>query len=209
MLLPSAEPEPLWYERPGNMKIALQPGEAKISPMGHDTVIIKKIGGETFRALVPTHTLDENLSSVPVAYAGHDGDRVILYLPISNEGRPTWTFPEKYLADILTDRGNTGIKPVPEPEPWYRRPGHLRIALEPGEAELSFFDHDTIITKVIGRTTFEAMVPTHTMGENLSSVPVAYAGAIDGDVILYLPVSNNGRATWKFPEQYLKPLLVR
>lgn len=101
------------------------------------------------------------------------------------------------------------MQPTRKPDNWYNRPGHLRIALNPGEAELSFFDHDTIIVKEIGGETFEAMVPTHTMGENLSSVPVAYAGKVDDRVILYLPVSNEGRPTWVFPEKYLKDLLVK
>ena len=91
----------LWYRRPGHMRMALQPGEAKITPMSHDTFIIKEIGGERFDALVPTHTMGENLSSVPVAIAGIADDLVTLYLPTSNEGRPTWVFPQKYLVDLL------------------------------------------------------------------------------------------------------------
>ena len=89
------------HHQHGNLKIALKPGEAKISVFDHDTIITKQIGGETFEALVPTHTVGEGLSFVPAAYAGKTGDRVILYLPTSNDGRPTWVFPEAYLDDIL------------------------------------------------------------------------------------------------------------
>ena len=96
-------PPDIWYHRPGHLKIALQPGEAKISVFDHDTVITKVIGGETFDALVPTHTMGENFSYVPAAYAGKTGDRVILYLPTSNDGRPTWVFPEEYLEGILVE----------------------------------------------------------------------------------------------------------
>ena len=99
-------------------------------------------------------------------------------------------------------------QPTSVPGSWHYRPGHFRIALNPGEAELSFFDHDTIIVKEIGGETFEAMVPTHTMGENFSSVPVTYAGKVGDRVILHLPVSNDGRHTWVFPEKYLKDLLA-
>ena len=99
-------------------------------------------------------------------------------------------------------------QPAWPPGSWEYRPGYFRIALNPGEAELSFFDHDTIIVKEIGGETFEAMVPTHTMGENFSSVPVTYAGKVGDRVILHLPVSNDGRHTWVFPEKYLKDLIA-
>ena len=56
------------------------------------------------------------------------------------------------------------IKLTRKPHLWYERPGHTRMALQPGEAILSFFDSDTIITKEIGGEIFDAMVPTHTMG---------------------------------------------
>ena len=91
----------VWYQQPCHLKIALQPGESKISVFEHDTIITKNIGGETFEALVPTHTVGENPSFAPAAYAGKTGDRVILYLPTSNDGRPTWVFPEEYLDEIL------------------------------------------------------------------------------------------------------------
>ena len=91
---------------------------------------------------------------------------------------------------------------------WYNHPGHTRMTLEPGEAELSFFDHDTIITKEIDGETFDAMVPTHTMGENFSSVPVNIAGTTeDGRVILHLPTSNDGRPTWIIPQEHLEGLI--
>ena len=98
---------------------------------------------------------------------------------------------------------------TPRPELWYERPGHLRMALHPGEAILSFFDHDTIITKEIGGEIFDAMVPTHTMGENFSSVPIGIANIADDMVVLHLPTSNDGRPTWIFPLKYLDDLLVK
>lgn len=102
-MLTLTPPRPnLWYYRDDCLKMALEPGEAEISPMGHDTVIVKEIGGQCFDALVPTHAMGENLSSVPVGYAGRTDDgRVILYLPTSNEGRPTWVIPEQYLEPLL------------------------------------------------------------------------------------------------------------
>lgn len=92
----------LWYYRDDCLKMALAPGEATITPLGHDTIIIKEIGGQHFDALVPTHTMGENLSSVPVGYAGKTDDgRIVLYLPTSNEGRPTWIIPEECLEPLL------------------------------------------------------------------------------------------------------------
>lgn len=103
------QPPDIWYLRPGYLKIALAPDEVKPSFFDHDTIITKEIGGEIFDAMVPTHVLGENRNSVPAAYAGHTGDRVILHLPTSNDGRPTWVFPQKYLEDILV-KDDTPVK---------------------------------------------------------------------------------------------------
>ena len=89
------------HHQHGNLKIVLKPGEAKVGIFDHDAIITKKIGGETFEALITTRTVGEGLRFVPAAYAGKTDDRVILYLPTSNNGRPTWVFPEAYLDDIL------------------------------------------------------------------------------------------------------------
>ena len=84
-----------WYHEPGCPRIKLEPSEVRVTPMGHDTVIVKEINGETFEALVPTHTLGENRDSVPIFYAGKFGDEFLLYLPTSNEGRPNLVNPRK------------------------------------------------------------------------------------------------------------------
>ena len=95
-----------WYEVPGCPRIKLEPSEVRVSLMGHDTVIVKEINGETFRALVPTHTLSENHDSVPIFYANKVGEKIVLYLPTSNEGRPTWAIPESELAPLLVEAQN-------------------------------------------------------------------------------------------------------
>ena len=90
-----------WYERPGHLHIKLEPEEVRLSPMGHDAVILKKINGRSLRALVPTHSLGENHEYVPVNFAGKQGENIILHLPTSNEGRATWVIPESQLNAIL------------------------------------------------------------------------------------------------------------
>ena len=94
-------PPKLWYHQPGHLRIKLQPSEVEISPMGHDAVIIKEINGNRLEALVPTHTLGVENGSVPVAYAGRNGEYVVLHLPTSNEGRATWEIRETDLEFIL------------------------------------------------------------------------------------------------------------
>ena len=89
-----------WYKDPGCLRIKVEPDEIGKEWFDHDTVIIKQINGEYFRALVPTHTLSDKKDSVPVQLAGKAGDNVILYFPVSNEGRPTWIIPESELAKI-------------------------------------------------------------------------------------------------------------
>lgn len=93
-----------WYHEPGCPRIKLEPSEVRVSAMGHDTVIIKEINGETFEALVPTHTLGENHDSVPIFYAGKTDEKIILYLPTSNEGRPTWAIRESELQSLLVEQ---------------------------------------------------------------------------------------------------------
>ena len=97
---PKLKPK-LWYHQPGHLRIKLEPGEAELSPMGHDVRITKFVSGQRLRALVPTHSLDEEMSYVPAAYAGEQGDNVVLFLPTSNEGRPTWIISKKDLDGIL------------------------------------------------------------------------------------------------------------
>ena len=102
MITPPPRRLNIWYYRDDCLKLALEPGEAEITPLDHDTFIIKEIDGKRYDALVPTHSMGENLSYVPVAYAGKTADgRVILHLPTSNEGRPTWVIPEHCLEPLL------------------------------------------------------------------------------------------------------------
>ena len=102
MITPPPRRPNIWYYRDDCLKLALEPGEAKITPLDHDTFIIKEIDGQRYDALVPTHSMGENLSYVPVAYAGKTADgRIILHLPTSNEGRPTWVIPEHCLEPLL------------------------------------------------------------------------------------------------------------
>jgi hypothetical protein len=93
----------LWYHRPGYLKIGLVEGEAVVTALGNDVEIIKVIGGKRFQALVPTASLGENMGYVPAAYAGKVGDKIILYLPTSNDGRPTWEIDESALKNILVE----------------------------------------------------------------------------------------------------------
>lgn len=89
-----------WYDEPEQIKIGLQPNEAKLHPLGNDVFIIKYIDGQRFDALVPTWTMGDDLASVPAAAVGEVDDKVILYFPVSNEGRPRWDLTRQQLADI-------------------------------------------------------------------------------------------------------------
>ena len=103
----SQPPRPLfWYEQPGHIHIKLFPGEVSISPMGHDTVIKKEVDGQVLKALVPTHTVQdfaEGCKYVPAQVAGKKNNVVILYLPTSNEGRPTWAVREDLIEEITVN----------------------------------------------------------------------------------------------------------
>ena len=91
----------LWYRQPGHLKIELKQGEVEVTPLGNDAEIIKVINGGRFQALVPTASLGVDMSYVPATIAGRVGDKVILFLPTSNDGRPTWEINESDLENIL------------------------------------------------------------------------------------------------------------
>ena len=56
--------------------------------------------------------------------------------------------------------------------------------------------------------TLEAIVPSHTKGENGSYIPAEYAGSASGNAMSYLPVGNDGRPAWKIPEAVLPRILL-
>ena len=97
---PRVKPD-LWYYRPGHLKIELKEGEVQIIPFLNDAEIIKVINGHRFHALVPAASLGEGMAYVPAFHAGKVGDKVILFLPTSHDGRPTWEIDEADLEKIL------------------------------------------------------------------------------------------------------------
>ena len=74
------QPSTFRYNIPSHLRIKLEPNEVRISPMGHDAIIVKQINGKSLKALVPTHTLDCNKGWVPVYYARKSGDNAVLHL---------------------------------------------------------------------------------------------------------------------------------
>ena len=89
-----------WYDESEPIRIVLQPDEAKPTPLGNDVFIIKHIDGQRFDALVPSWTVSDNLESVSAAVVGEAGGKVILYFPVSNEGRPRWDITRQQLEAI-------------------------------------------------------------------------------------------------------------
>jgi hypothetical protein len=89
-----------WYDEPEPIRIGLQPNEAKPTPLGNGVFIIKHIDGQHFDALVPSWKVSDNLESVPAAVVGEVGGKVILYFPVSNEGRPRWDITKQQLEAI-------------------------------------------------------------------------------------------------------------
>ena len=84
---------------------------------------------------------------------------------------------------------------------WYNQPDCLRIKLEPDEIQKSSFDHDVMIVKKIDGKDHGALIPTHTLSENRDSAPVQLVGRQENDVILYFPLSNEGRDVWRISQE--------
>lgn len=91
---------------------------------------------------------------------------------------------------------------------WYEGPGYVKIRLEPSEVRKIPNMHDVVLVKEIKGVAFEALVPSHTLGENDSWVPAEYAGRVAGKVVFHLPTSNHGRPTWRIPEDAVEQILV-
>ena len=88
-----------WWDPPKKIMVKLEPDQIKPMPLGYDTFIVMEFGGRQFDALIPSDTLVDN-KYAPATLAGKDGDKIIVYFPISNEGRPTWLLTEAELASI-------------------------------------------------------------------------------------------------------------
>ena len=86
-----------WFETPEKIRVKLSPEHVKPMPLGHDTFIVMQIGGRQYDALIPSSTLEDDNKYAPAVLVGKNGDRVILYFPVSNEGRPTWELSEAEL----------------------------------------------------------------------------------------------------------------
>ena len=96
MLNPKIE----WFEHPQQIRIKLSPEHVKPMPLGHDTFIVLQIGGRQFDALIPSSTLEEDNKFAPAIIVGKKANKMILYFPVSNEGRPTWELSEEELSLI-------------------------------------------------------------------------------------------------------------
>lgn len=95
-----------WWDPPRKIMIKLEPHQISPNPqdgntvpLGHDTFIVMEFRGRQFDALIPTSTLVDN-KYVPATLAGRNGDKTIVYFPISNEGRPTWLLTDAELESI-------------------------------------------------------------------------------------------------------------
>ena len=86
-------------------KIRLDPGRVKVqAPVWpHETVISVDIGGDTYEAMVPTHSLPEDCSFVPAQRIGRVGDRVVVVLPVGNDGTTYWRIPEGELGGVQVE----------------------------------------------------------------------------------------------------------
>lgn len=97
---------------------------------------------------------------------------------------------------------------VPAPTPWPELREQVKIRLEPNEVNRIPRMHEAVIIKEISGITFEALVSTHTLGEDDRWVPAQYAGRLDDKAVFYLPTGNEGRPTWMIPETALAGLLL-
>ena len=91
-----------WWDPPKKVMIKLETAQIIPAPLvidTYDTYIVMEFGGRRFDALIPTDTIVDN-KYAPATLAGKNGDKIIVYFPVSNEGRPTWLLTEAELESI-------------------------------------------------------------------------------------------------------------
>ena len=85
------------------LRIRLDPARVKVqAPIWpHETVISVDIGDTEYEAMVPTMSLPEDHSYVPAQKVGRMGDKLVIVLPVGNDGTTKWLVPENELDSVL------------------------------------------------------------------------------------------------------------
>lgn len=91
----------MWDEERTLHLIKLNPGQVKITPLGHEAIITLRAGGRWFEAMVPTLSLGKDEGFVPAEQIGRRGDELIVVLPTGNDGTTKWYITEDELSEIL------------------------------------------------------------------------------------------------------------
>ena len=85
-----------------HVRIALEHDEVSVNGSWHEASVSKKLdSGEKLSALIPVRLLGPDKSSMPAQVLTVEGDKVLLALPVGNEGGSTWGIPRDELAKML------------------------------------------------------------------------------------------------------------
>ena len=87
------------------LKIRLDPERVKVqAPIWpHETVISVDIGDAKYEAMIPTMSLPEDHSYVPAQKVGRMGNKLVIVLPVGNDGTTYWYVPEDEIHQVLVD----------------------------------------------------------------------------------------------------------
>ena len=83
-----------------------------------------------------------------------------------------------------------------------------KIRLKPEQVRVTPLGNDAVILVDIGGETFQALVPTLSLGEDQSFVPAEQVGRIGDKLIMVLPPSNDGTPIWHVREEDLTEVLL-
>ncbi len=96
-----AEPRFVLEERV-QLKIRLDPANVKQGiALPHETVIRLNIGDTKYEAMIPTTSLPADHTYVPAQKVGRIGDKLVIVLPVGNDGTTYWHIPEDKLDSVL------------------------------------------------------------------------------------------------------------
>ena len=93
-----------WAEKRTYLKIRLDPLNVKQTVLWpHETVIRLEIGDTKYEAMIPTMSLPEDHTYVPAQQVGRIDDKLVIVLPVGNDGTTYWHIPEDQIHEVLVD----------------------------------------------------------------------------------------------------------
>ena len=92
-----------WEGKRQYLKIRLEPENVKETHMSHETIIYVNVGDTRYEAVVPTLSLGEDNAYVPAQVVGERDGKLVVVLPVGNDGTTYWNIPGDEIYQVLVE----------------------------------------------------------------------------------------------------------